>query len=289
MIFRTVSIALIILVNAGVTFVWGYTPAPIGAVSVATFGAKGDGVTDDATAIIAAVNSISPGTKLSFEPGKTYAIGRGIYVKDKNNPNLATNFNIYGQDAKIKATANYRGAAPFILWRCSNFTISDLIIDGNRTERFANGTPAGQVWANHNVCLLTCTNFTFTKVRSNNSCCDGFLVDSYSTPVGEPSTHTFMKNRNENGVFMECSADNSDRNGMSCDFAWNIQVIGGSYTNSHGDPPEAGVDVEPDPDMASPAIQNILFKGVSFTGNRECGLILPSVGGRSHAITADGW
>jgi hypothetical protein len=40
--------------------------------------------------------------------------------------------------------------------------------------------------------------------------------------------------------------------------------------------------------MASPAIQNILFKGVSFTGNRECGLILPSVGGRSHAITADG-
>jgi hypothetical protein len=281
------------MINASVSFVWSYTPAPANAVSVATFGAKGDGITDDATALIAAVNSISDGTNLSFEPGKTYAIGRAIFAKDQYNPNLAANFNIYGQDAKIKALGTFKrivgnvSGGPLIIWRCSNFTISDLIIDGNRTERFANGTTAGQDWTNHNFYLLSCKNFKITKVRSINSCGDGFFLDSWGAGAGKPSTHLDINNRNENGVFMECSADNSDRNGMSCDFAWNIQIIGGYYSNSHGDPPESGIDVEPDGDMASPAIQNILIKGVSFAGSNEQGLILPSVAG-SHNVTVDG-
>jgi hypothetical protein len=299
MIFRTISIALIILLNADVTFVWGYTPAPANAVSVATFGAKGDGITDDAAALNAALNGISSGTNLSFEPGKTYAIGRAVfvgrvvYVNDGIN---AANFNIYGQDAKIKALKTFNAGTgnPIcggnLLFRtCSNFTVSDLLIDGNRQERIPGQTgPANELWTHHNFYLLTCKNFTITRVRSNNALCDGFLLDSFGKPAGEPSTHLDINNRNENGIFMDCIADNAYRNGMSCDFAWNIQVIGGSFTNANGTPPEAGVDVEPDGDMASPATQNILFKGVSFTGNKECGLILPAVGGRSRAITVDG-
>jgi hypothetical protein len=162
--------------------------------------------------------------------------------------------------------------------------MSDLILDGNRQER----TELGELhWTNHSLMILTCTNFTLTKVRSDNAADDGFFLDSHAAPVGEPSSHTLLKNKNENGIFMECSANNSYRNGMSCDFAWNIQIIGGFFTNSNGTPPEGGIDVEPDADMASPAIQNILIKGVSFTGNREFGLILPYVAG-AHDITVDG-
>jgi hypothetical protein len=80
--------------------------------------------------------------------------------------------------------------------------------------------------------------------------------------------------------------DNNYRNGISFCYAVNMQIIGGFMTNTNGTSPEAGVDCEPDL-LTSPGTENILFKGVSFTGNRQAGLLLPSYG-YSTNITADG-
>jgi hypothetical protein len=283
--FRILSIALMIMINATISFVWGYTPAPANAVSVATFGAKGDGVTDDASALNTAVNAISQGTNLFFEPGKKYVISKSILVGKK------TNFNIYGQDATIKASGTFvpsnATGGPLTFSRCSLFTCSDLIIDGNRQQ-----LTISEEWAKMNFYLLTCKDFTITKVRSNNACCDGIYLDAdniysgFIFPGPDNWAQLKLENRCENGKIIDCSADNAYRDAMSIIFAVNIQVIGGTFTNSNGTAPQAGCDVEPD-GGAIPATDNILFKGVSFTGNNGSGLLLYKAT-HSRNITVDG-
>jgi hypothetical protein len=265
--------------------VWSYTPAPANAISVASFGAKGDGVTDDAAALNAAVSAISPGTNLSFESGKMYAISRSIQIMAK------TQFNIYGQDAKIKAVKAYNdgsgtptGGGPLNFVQCVSFSLSDLTVDGNRQERIPGQSgPVNETWVNNNFYLLTCTDFTINRLRSNNALCDGVLVEAITRPLDAPDNLNF---RSKNGKFIDCTMDNDYRNGISFCYAVNMQVIGGFLTNANGTSPEAGCDVEPDL-LTSPGTDNILFKGVSFVGNRQAGLLLPSYG-YSTNITADG-
>jgi hypothetical protein len=248
--FRILSIAFMIMITAAIICAWSYTPAPGGSVSVATFGAKGDGVTDDVAALRAAVNAIATGTNLVFEAGKTYLISAPVYISEK------TQFNVYGQDAKIKVMVAFvpsndlkpgsRGG-PIVFWKCTFFTLSDLTLDGNRLER-PSGDINDQNTGTHNFYLLTCTDFTITRLRSNNATLDGIYLDSYSTPPGAVTTHADLINRCKNGKIIECSSDNCSRSALTFDFACNMQIIGGFYTNTKGTDPQDGCDVEPDAD-----------------------------------------
>jgi Pectate lyase superfamily protein len=56
-------------------------------VSVASFGAVGDGVTDDSAAIQAAIDSAPVGSTLTFTAGKTYLLNTGLVVNKAININ----------------------------------------------------------------------------------------------------------------------------------------------------------------------------------------------------------
>jgi hypothetical protein len=77
----------------------GYTltTSATAGINVKDYGAKGDGVTDDADAIDDAIADLSDGDTLIFPPG-IYAIGHGIYVGKK--------INLRGVGATIKAIAS---------------------------------------------------------------------------------------------------------------------------------------------------------------------------------------
>jgi hypothetical protein len=263
---------LVFIISACIAPVWGYTPAPIGAISVATFGAKGDGVTDDGPALAKACVSLKTGQSLAFEPGKTYLISQTLRVEGK------INFNIYGQDAKIKTLPNFNRVAggAFLIKYCKLFTICDLTIDGNRQQIM----PNGESWSHHNLYFLTCKSFTVKSVHSNNACNDGFYV---ATASNETDTAQICKD----GTFLNCSADNAFRQGMSIIMAYNTKVIGGSYTNTNGTDPRSGIDVEANPGAYEPGNLNISFSGVSFVGNEGHGLLVVQVAGTKN-ITVDG-
>lgn len=91
---------------------------------VKTYGAKGDGITDDTTAIQNAINSLTNGGTLFF-PAGTYILSTGI--------NLKSNIHLKGTKGTILKVADsctgYYGLLNIV--SVQNVTISDLTIDGN--------------------------------------------------------------------------------------------------------------------------------------------------------------
>ncbi len=147
---------------------------------------------------------------------------------------------------------------------CDHFAITDLIFDGNRANRSPAEEPA------HNIILKGADNFSFSNVDSINAVTDGFYIAA--TDPGNRSTYT------QNGLFLNCTADNAYRNGMSIINGENIQVVGGAYTNSHGTLPTAGIDVEANAGTAVPGNHNILIRGVTLSGNDGYGVKLVARG-----------
>ena len=113
-----------------------YPPAEAGAasgtvLSVADFGAKGDGVTDDGPAVSAAVRAaVEQHATLTFEAGKTYCIGTSdTTVGNQTGPLVlsgASGVRIDGQGATLKVTP---GLAYFALLDCTDVRISGLTFD----------------------------------------------------------------------------------------------------------------------------------------------------------------
>ncbi len=226
------------------------TPPPAGAVKVDNFGAVGDGITDDTNAMQTAIDSLTAGQALEFGQGKTYLLEGALRFQNKDN------YTVYGQDATIKVSNshNFKSYQPVKFIRSDNFTVYDLIIDGNRD----NNTPA-ELYNRHNILVVECENFGFFRVESINANCDGWVV----TSEDHSSTDTFCKN----GQFINCKAENCFRDGISFITAWDMDIIGGSYSHSNGTWPKSGIDVEPENSTTHPGAKNILIENASFIGN----------------------
>lgn len=109
-------------------------------VSVADFGAVGDGVTDDTAAIVAALASLTSGGALYFPPG-TYVVQRGNGAAPTDTI-IADNVTIYGAGAVISGykddgtTPNNAGNQYYNVFQATNrsgVTIRDLAFAGYTT------------------------------------------------------------------------------------------------------------------------------------------------------------
>jgi parallel beta-helix repeat protein len=138
--------------RAGMTTI-GFTQAGTGAVlrtaqakmrdvvSVKDFGATGDGVTDDAAAIQAAVNAATANQTIYFPPG-TYAVGAsGIAVTNKTGVTLLGDGAIILITAISTLTTNL-GVATIRLSGCTRSGIRGLEINGNSIASSAIGFSA---------------------------------------------------------------------------------------------------------------------------------------------------
>ncbi|WP_369409292.1 right-handed parallel beta-helix repeat-containing protein [Deinococcus arboris] len=100
------------------------TPAPIatpsGAVDVKTYGAKGDGVTDDTAALQKAASS---GKSLSF-PAGTYLVSKAVTFNGTNN------ISVVGQGATIKARGGFSGTALLHLVNTTATKVSGFTVIG---------------------------------------------------------------------------------------------------------------------------------------------------------------
>lgn len=106
-------------------------------INVKEYGATGDGATDDATAIQAALDAAAPGTKVVYFPKGQYLIGTGLVWPD------ASNMKIYGDGQGTTELVFTFGGSPSTTAKgiyiapmssLDNVEISDMTISGNATN-----------------------------------------------------------------------------------------------------------------------------------------------------------
>lgn len=249
------------------------------AADVTSFGAKCDGASDDTPALQKAFNSVKTGGTLAFPHGETCIISKRLSVHDANNYTVEGN----GATIKIK-NGTPKGNGPFIeLRRNNNVTWRHLIIDGNRDNRPCPASGSGdQSYSYHNVVISQTMDFLFEAVSSNQSCMDGFYVVGASTSGDNPSSYS------RRGVFLGVNAIGNRRQGMSIINAYDLEIIGGSYSYTDGDWPMAGIDIEPNRSSAEPGVKNVSIRGVLFEGNKgEAGLFITGVGAPENILVED--
>ncbi|WP_370900289.1 hypothetical protein [Chryseobacterium gossypii] len=226
------------------------------------FGAKGDGVTNDAPAIRRMINFLPASNFIIVFENATYLQGDSTYDrygivngKYSGDENIGTpiffsfenksDFIIYGNGALVKAHQNnapINNARGFEFLRCNNFRVQDLNYDGSKSTRMPNGGDDYPYNNQSGFKISSSKKWEFINCRSNNTCMDGFIItsDDIFHPIG-------LNNWNEDGILRNCHADNSYRQGCSILDTRRMKIIGGSYTNSgktYGTAPKNGIDIE---------------------------------------------
>jgi hypothetical protein len=114
-------------------------PAPAGTYNVANYGAKGDGVTDDAAAIQAAVNAASAaGGGTVYLPAGTYR----LYAARSVDPDLGANVELFNNitvkgagPAATIVVADHDWASAFGAIRRSNVSVQDLTMTAGASQQ----------------------------------------------------------------------------------------------------------------------------------------------------------
>lgn len=207
------------------------------------------------------------GKSIEFEHNRTYYVGHGT----KYYPQLVLSFHhdfvIRGNGSKlirgngVVLAATNIGKSLINFDRCERFAIYDLIVDGNRSNVAAPNEYgyAFEFQGSRDVWLENC--------QGNNSQGDGFLLIRH---FGEISN---SEERNcKNFTLKNCKADNNNRQGITVANCNGVDVLGGSYTNTHGTAPGAGIDLEPDPVGIVNACTDVRIIGVLLENNQGSGI-----------------
>jgi hypothetical protein len=248
------------------------SPALAADRSLTSYGAVCNGSADDTPELRAAfADAGTRWTNLIFPSKGVCRITGKITVSNKKG------FRVTGRNATIRATNGMKVDQGWYLlsfYQSSNFQVYDLTVDGNRANRKPREVAA------HNIVVADSHGFLFQNVRSNNAVADGFEVR------GRTQAEYSTAHYSTGGKFINCRASNSFRVGMHIQNASGIEVRGGSFNDSHGTWPQAGIDLEPNGGSASPGTYNIVITGSEFVGNNGYGVQLSSKYGQK-AITVE--
>lgn len=197
-----------------------------GAVSFGWFEPTGNGVASDQTAFtnaIAWIDSLGGGTLHFQKPSVSYML-------DANSP-LCDNLHlIFDEGVVFDALAGWASVAQmFRVWDLDN-----ILIDGYGAK--IQMTPySGSGAQRHGVDMRGASNITINGLASNNCGGDGFYI-------GNGVLDPFCTNI----VLREVSGDANSRQGLSITSVKGCKVINPRFTNTAGNAPESGIDIEPD-------------------------------------------
>ncbi|MBY9063465.1 hypothetical protein K7957_11040 [Sphingomonas yunnanensis] len=230
------------------------------------FGAD-PGQADHSAVLEALFDQIAPGLRLRLDA--RYVLSRGLTVARKSG------FVIEGRGSIVVKAGTPVAHGFWILYfnECSNFTLASLTVDGNRAARAPREVPA------HTVNFQSCSHFECRGVRSINAVCDGFIVFSATPGRADTRCHHFR--------FVDCVTDNCYRQGCSVIDGHDGLFDGGSYGNTNGTAPSAGIDLESDAVAPNGAISGIVLHRVRFVGNHGYGLLVSPVARPENIATVD--
>ena len=187
------------------------------------FGAVGDGVTDDTTAIN---NALAYSNVLNLKK-KTYLVSAN---PDSTIAIMAYNKTIIGNGATIKiapvADEYYR-----IIDAKGTTSISNLTIIGERDKHIGTSGEWGM-----GIHLSNCDYAHIENVTIKNCWGDGIYLGSENNDTGE--------NGCANVTIVNCLIDNNRRNGISVINCNNFVIDGCTISNTNGTNPQSGIDIE---------------------------------------------
>jgi hypothetical protein len=227
-------------------------------INVKNYGAKGDGTTDDYSAIqaaVAALNAAGKGT-LIFPPG-IYAINQYKIIGGTNVNSIVdviinncSNFSIIGWGATISVKGNFNRAAdhssslsweesviPLSFTNCTHFEVCGFELDGN-VDLMTRAVGVGEGRC-HGIAFYNCSNYSFYDMYIHHFACDGVYVGGSTTLADRQVT-----------MFNIYSTNNA-RQGMSIIQARHVTSKNCRFeetgnTGAYGvHSPGAGVDIEP--------------------------------------------
>ncbi|WP_284322638.1 right-handed parallel beta-helix repeat-containing protein [Dyella acidisoli] len=216
---------------ASATNWWNATPPQtIGStvLDVRSFGASGNGSTDDTAAIQAAVDALPSSGGTIVVPDGTYMINATKGISLRSHTRLSLSSSTY-----LKAIPNSSDRYWVVkIWKADNVEIVGGHIIG---ERYQHRGTYGQ-WG-YCVNVSGSSNVYLHNVSLSDSWGDGILVGGLGW--GKDMVPSYKVTLN--GV----SATGNRRQGMSITPANQVYIVNSSFTSSKGNAPQAGVDIEP--------------------------------------------
>lgn len=209
----------------------------------------------------------SPG--IHIELNGRYALSRGIFVTRKSD------FKVSGRGSivmRAKTPVTYHHGMLYFA-ECTDFELEELTCDANRAERKPREMPA------HSITFQSCERFRCTRIRSLNAVCDGFFL--FSASPERPDSHC------RNFQFIDCIADNCFRQGCSVIQGHSGLFRGGTFSNTNGTAPAAGIDFESDAAAPDGSISDMEVDRVRFVGNQGFGLLVSTVSRPRDIIATD--
>lgn len=194
-------------------------------------------------------------------PRGVFTVKQGLLASDKND------ITILGDGCTIKMAnkVNLENKNAILkIKNCNNIRIQGLTLDGNRQNR-----PTKEVFC-HALILLSVNDAVFKDITVKNSVVDGVYISTYN-----PEKSNLIS---RNIDLINLNVSNSYRNGMSIIYGYDITVTGGSFSESNGTAPEAGIDVEANKNLNHPSSKNIVINEASFKDNNGWGILVSSKG-----------
>lgn len=230
------------------------------------FGARPDQA-DHTSHIEALFNHVDKGVHI--ELNGRYILSRGITIARKSG------FRIGGTGELVMRAGTPVAYDYWLLYlvECADFELASVTFDANRAGRAPREVPA------HTILFQSCQRFRCTGVRSINAVCDGFILLSATPERIDTHCRDFQ--------FIDCSADNCFRQGCSVIQGHDGLFRGGSYSNTNGTAPSAGIDLECDEGAPPGSISEIVFENVRFAGNQGYGLLVSTISRPKDIVTTD--
>lgn len=232
---------------------------PPGALDVTSFGARGDGVTDDTAAIQRAVDAAPAGGTVHVPDGvyrvstdfHPYAGHFGLALKSDLTLLLSPH-------ATLEAVANGRpGSRLLAIWGARNVTVAGGTLRGDRYRHLGSTGEWGM-----GVDIESSSRVSIRGVTIEQFWGDGLYVSRLDG--GAPSTDLEIC-----GV----TADDNRRQGMSVVDVDGMKVTASTFSRTAGTAPAAGVDFESNPGQQ---IRNVTVRGCRFLDNQGDGLVFTS-------------
>jgi polygalacturonase len=234
-------------------------------VSVKSFGAVGDGVTNDTSALQACFN-YAAGVATVYVPAGIYMVDAVTVQSGQTRGGLYVPSNshiIMDVSTIIRAIPNNTDSYNVLLINnATNVIVENGTVQGDRATHIDSG-----VYGAYCVAIWGSNDVFIKNVTARDSYTDGFVIlyNDLVAPYPE-STNVHLIN---------CTADNNYRNGASIIGCIGGSIIGGRYINSNGTAPQDGIDLEPNANNGSggpSTVSNFVIQGVQAYGNAVTGI-----------------